>query len=986
MPSRILEPGKNMDLHQPDPATLLQRYRILHTPPEPAYDSIVRVVARSLGVPVAGIAFASGNQLWVKAGYGFSRTELPLDQAGCQEAIAAGAPQVICDTLAVPACAANPLLSGPAGIRFYASVPLVTPEGVGIGVLFAACRHPRPAFADEDLQVLRDLAQIVMTGMELRLRRLTSEAELAEAALTSRLLAAAGNAFSVEQAFHEAMTIINDAVAGCACVVWQLADGSRRLRKVDGVASARLLASGFLTELGKAQLPLEDSVSAQAARTGAQITIRSLSTVPEGKNVVLDIGRRHGVISLIVTPLTVAGMVFSIAVCFDDAERDLVAIGQRLRKATQAFIPALARTIEAQRATLFYRIVEASSDSVMVTDAEMFDETGPRIVYANPSFQRMSGYTLNELVGRSPRVMHGPLTDPRVRQQIRNAMTARTPAQARQINHRADGRSFTVDISLAPVSNAAGETTHFVAIERDVTEAIDIEEAQRKTANVLAAALRLARIGTWQLHVATGALDWSRELYEMIGIEPDAGPMNRDRARSLIHPDDRAIAAAWLNDVIASRREAGVEYRFIRPDGTVVSCWLEVRHRLEPVTGEEIIEGFCQDVSERREIENALAHAEKLRTIGQMTSGVAHDFNNLLTVITVSLELAEAALPQGDPLLRLIRAARNAADKGAHLIGQLLAHARRQRLAPRTVTPAGIAEALIALMRRTLGETHTLYTKIDAAAEPVLADPGQLEAALVNLLINARDAQTQGGPLVLSITPAPLDPARPGRFTAFIVTDRGTGMDNQTVERAFEPFFTTKPLGKGTGLGLSMVLGFARQSGGHVAIDSKPGLGTSVRLLLPVSTEPVSVPPVETEPQERLPGLRVLVVEQEDDVREAACRLATECGLLPVPAASAAEALAMLNGRERFALLFASADIGDGMTGDGLAAAARALLPGLAVLLASGSGEQFRTTHAFVEKPYSRADLIAAVREALAGNQQAYSAAQDSATLGQTIA
>ncbi len=311
----------------------------------------------------------------------------------------------------------------------------------------------------------------------------------------------------------------------------------------------------------------------------------------------------------------------------------------------------------------------------------------------------------------------------------------------------------------------------------------------------------------------------------------------------LQHPDDGGATRAQVRKLGESETTVRFESRFRHKDGSY--RWLS----WTGVSDKEHIYAVARDVTAEKAAaerlkatEEALLQSQKMEAVGQLTGGIAHDFNNLLTGIVGSLDLLQTRLNQGrtDNVARYINAAMTSANRAAALTHRLLAFARRQPLIPKSVDANALVVSLEDLLRRTIGETIDL--EIIAADDlwGTLCDPNQLESALLNLAINARDAMPDGGRLVIATSNARLDsvtadtPAlSPGEYICIAVTDTGIGMSAEVAARAFDPFFTTKPIGQGTGLGLSMIYGFARQSNGHVTIDSKIGQGTSVKLYLP---------------------------------------------------------------------------------------------------------------------------------------------------------
>jgi PAS domain S-box-containing protein len=955
-------------------AAAVARYRILDKPREPIYDGFARIAARSLDTPIVGIAIADGNRLWFKGSLGLDVAEIPLDSSLCAPVVVNCTPHVSPDTRLDPVGRAHPLIAGPPYIRFHASVPLVNPEGIGVGVLFVADTVPRPGVTTADLRSLEDIAIVVMAALEARVLRFATEDALAQVALTNRLLSAASSAPSVPEALRDTMTVMNESVGGCACLVWYLPKTIDLFRQVAAIATGRVADSDFLAQTSVGSFTSEGTIAGRALRSGQQIITPALSEMDPNRMALRELSLRYGIVSQITTPMRIAGEAYVLVVCFDRTDIDLNLAAARINHAVAAFLPAVSHALAAERSNLFRRCVEASSASVVVTEANALDEPGPRMIYVNPAFETVTGYRVAEMLGRSPRMLQGAHTEPAARATIRAALTAGQPVRERLTNYRADGTPYTIELNIAPLHDAAGHITHFFAIERDITEQLRADEMRRYEAGVLSDAMRLARLGTWRVNLANDTVDWSDDLYAIFGLIRADGQLTRAEIGARIHPDDFARTREWLGALTETTDLQRMEHRLIRPDGRIVHCWLEGRRRTDPVTGDAVLEGICQDVTERREAEQALLHAEKLRTIGQMTGGIAHDFNNLLTVIAVSLDLAATKAAGDAEMLALVRAALDATEKGARLTAQLLAYSRRQRLSPRRVLPGVFAADIAAVATRTLGARYAVDTAMDAHAEPFLADPVHLESAVVNLLVNARDAQPDGGALHLRIAPmriaapaAPDDNApAPGRYTALTVIDHGCGMDEATASRAFEPFFTTKPVGKGTGLGLSMVMGFIRQSGGHVSIDTAPGRGTAVTIALPVATEPAEAGQPGAGPA-ALVDVEVLLVETDDALRAATGQLCAGYGMVITAVASAQEALDYLRAGITFGLLITGTEPGDGMTGSSLGIVAQAVQPGLRVLLVSPTGADTGSGVFATANPDSEAAFRVALERALGG-------------------
>lgn len=387
------------------------------------------------------------------------------------------------------------------------------------------------------------------------------------------------------------------------------------------------------------------------------------------------------------------------------------------------------------------------------------------------------------------------------------------------------------------------------------------------------------------------------------------------------------------------------------------------------------------DISQSVALEEQLARSQKMEAIGQLTGGVAHDFNNLLGVISGNLELLDEQLQDRRELSELAQIAIRATDRGAALTRSLLAFSRQQPLDPRPVDANLLVRDMTALLRRTVPETITIdFTP--RSTWQCKVDPGHLQNAILNLVLNARDAMPEGGRLMIETCDTTLDGAyalahievAPGDYVVLVVSDSGVGMEPEIVAQAFEPFFTTKEVGKGTGLGLSMVYGFAKQSLGHVSLYSEPGAGTTVRLYLPRADAKASTadPTSNNTAQPRGKGETILVVEDDEQMRVLARDLLRSLGYEVVVAAEPKAALSLLREDRRVALLLTDVILPGGMNGRQLAEAAHTLRPGIKVVYMSGYTENaifhdglLDPGAQLLEKPFNKRVLAEKIRAAL---------------------
>lgn len=453
----------------------------------------------------------------------------------------------------------------------------------------------------------------------------------------------------------------------------------------------------------------------------------------------------------------------------------------------------------------------------------------------------------------------------------------------------------------------------------------------------------------------------------------------------LEHPDDGGITRAHVKKLGDSETTVKFESRFRHRDGSYRwLSWTGVSDKDRNYAVARDVTAEKAAAERLKATEEALLQSQKMEAVGQLTGGIAHDFNNLLTGIVGSLDLLQTRLDQGrtDNVARYIDAAMTSANRAAALTHRLLAFARRQPLVPKSVDANRLVVSLEDLLRRTIGETIDLEIVASNDLWGTLCDPNQLESALLNLAINARDAMPDGGRLAIATANVRFDsvtadtPAlSPGDYVSISVTDTGVGMSAEVAARAFDPFFTTKPIGQGTGLGLSMIYGFARQSNGHVTIDSKLGRGTSVKLYLPRHLGDVAAPHASAvrAPELAFTGETVLVVEDEPVVRGVILEMLGEQGYRTLEAVDGPSGLRILRTNERIDLLVT--DVGlPGMNGRQVADQARETRPELKILFITGYAESVAISNGFLQpgmemitKPFDLDHLAQRIRAMISG-------------------
>jgi PAS domain S-box-containing protein len=620
-------------------------------------------------------------------------------------------------------------------------------------------------------------------------------------------------------------------------------------------------------------------------------------------------------------------------------------------------------------------LVEAISDCAIY----MLDPAG-LVVSWNPGAQRLKGYTAAEALGHDFSRFYTEADRHAGHPAQALATAARHGRYESEGWHvRKDGSRFWAHVVVEPIRGDDGGVLGYAKVTRDLTERRAAEESlQRSEAQFRSLVQGVTDYAIYMLDADGTIASWNAgaqrikgfEASEVVGTHFSRFYRSEERARgepraalATAARDGRFEAEGWRVRKDGSEFRAHVVIDPIRDDeGRVVSFAKITRD----ITSQHAAQRALEQTRE------ALFQSQKLDAIGQLTGGVAHDFNNLLMVVMSSLSLVKRRLPDDAKLQQLIDNALNATRRGAALTQRMLAFARRQDLQPSTVQLPALLHGMADLLVRSLGPMVQMRTELTLTLPAVRVDPNQLELALLNLAVNARDAMPGGGTLVLQgqedVVSAP-GPLAPGRYVRIVVADTGTGMDAQTLEHAAEPFFTTKGAGKGTGLGLAMVHGLAAQSGGRFSLESQPGQGTRAILWLPVAAEDSAVlrPVVQAPTAAVTRSLRVLAVDDDPLVLSNTVALLEELGHTVLQAVSAEEALRLLQQDADIELLL-SDHVMPRMTGAQLIAQAIELRPQLPVVLATGYAE-LPTSLPFqgvrLAKPFDQQTLAQAIASAL---------------------
>jgi PAS domain S-box-containing protein len=517
------------------------------------------------------------------------------------------------------------------------------------------------------------------------------------------------------------------------------------------------------------------------------------------------------------------------------------------------------------------------------------------------------------------------------------------------------------------------------------TERDRATQALQRSEERLRLALDSARMGIWYWSVETNALVWDQNLRGMYGLGPDEPMTSYEQFMSRVHPEDREFVSQSVARALRNGTSLDYEFRIVWPDGRV--RWIADLGTVgqDSQGRPAYLTGVCMDVTERRTFEERLRQSHRMESVGRLAGGVAHETNNQMSVV---LSAADFILRRHD-VSEVVRAdlehIRKAAERTSAVTAQLLAFSRRQILRPVVLDLNELVRSWEGVLRRTMGADCVVLVRPGPTPAPIRADPGRLEQVLLNLVLNARDAMPRGGTLTVETFVTRLDEEyqrrRPevamgtGSYVVLAVTDTGHGMDRETLGHIFEPFFTTKGVGHGSGLGLSTVYGIVKQSDGYVWAYSEPGQGTTFKVYLPMAEQAPAEPEAPAAaPTRRGQGEAVLLVEDDDAVRQVTRRALEEGGYRVLEAANGRDALTVLaSTNSRIALVLTDV-VMPKMSGRELAERIAELRPGVPVVFTSGytDGEIVRRglldpAAAFIQKPFGPEDIVRIVRERMEG-------------------
>lgn len=624
--------------------------------------------------------------------------------------------------------------------------------------------------------------------------------------------------------------------------------------------------------------------------------------------------------------------------------------------------------------------VQQAKDAILITDAEI-NLPGPRITYVNAAFTAMTGYTAEDIFGKTPRILQGPKSDKKTIARLRQCLEKGELFSGEGINYRKDGTEYYQEWQIAPIREPGGKITHFVAIQRDVTERRRLDEELERQKTDLRVLFDYIPGMIWFKDTENRILRINQRVADVAGLaieeiegRPSVDIYPAEAARFFV--DDLEVIHSGIPkmEIVETIQDQDGKQLWIQTDK------IPVLDKEGKVTGIVVI---ALDITERKRIEVQLFQSQKMETVGKLAGGVAHEFNSIMTAIIGQSELLANQLSLENPLSIHAAEIRKSALRAAALTRHLLAYGSKQIMLPEILDFNSILASMQETLRLLMNRGVEIRILPAAGLKSIKADVSQIEQVIINMVMNAAHAMPDGGKLTLETSNVTLDAdylarfpdaeIKSGDYVVLAITDTGIGMSAETKARVFEPFFTTKGVGEGAGLGLSTCYGIIRQSGGHISVASQPGNGSTFRIYLP----PIELVAKDTAQRPNTPGLprgteTIFLVEDNPSLREVATALLRKLGYTVVAPANGREGLIQdqPGNVEQIDLLFTDIDLSHSI-GDETIRHLQATFPQSHILLTSASGDPVIQQSvknlgvAFLQKPYKPSQLAHKLREVL---------------------
>jgi len=801
--------------------------------PQPEFDHITRLTARLLDMPMALIALVDERQKWLIARVGLDGFDPPRCPSFCDVAVANRAPLVVVDATLDPRFADNILVTDAPCIRFYAGVPLISSCGEAVGTLAVLDRRPRAALTAEQIATLEDLGRMVVDRMELQVRNHQARLQVEHDAVRQDLLRVVLEAADFDAACAQAMEYLRARTGALYCRLFRLALDGKAIRFVAGADGSPAGDERARELLRPFALTIHNSLVGHAIRSGDQVVTPDISCIDAAAYPAYAMLRQQGVVAVISTPFQVLDEHEAISLGFGAERADLDNIRHQasICAAAAETLRLLLRRLKDEAETrLFRRAVDASPDPVLISEAHPADEPGPRIMYCNDAFVALTGYTREYAVGRSPRFLQGPESSAEARANLRRAVQMWQPVRQMMLNYKADGTKFNIELNIAPVADRSGWITHWVSVQRDMTQQHQADQQRDAMLREMQALLEAMPGALHRYHRdAQGA--WCRayvspSIEEVTGFTAEevlrGGVLSEriaaaENAHGLLEMDKAVTSGSGFN-----------EFRLLHRDGKLRLIQSRMRS-YQDADGQVQLLCIWADVTRERGLATQLDQAAKLAELGELAAGLAHELNRPLANITLAAENALRALDRLPESRRRLEdkltAISDIALRAANMVQHIQMFGRFDGGDVRPVTLESVlADTMILIQSKLMEFGVTVRADVPETLPAIMGRPIPLEQVMINLISNACDAYWQSRARI-----APPDriidiraDAAEGRVT-ITVQDRAGGVPPDALPHLFEAFFTTKPPGEGTGLGLSISAGIVKDMGGKLSVSNEGG-------------------------------------------------------------------------------------------------------------------------------------------------------------------